>query len=237
MTSFVLKILAALSMLVDHTGLILFPKLTVLRIIGRLAFPIYAFCIAEGFIHTKNRLKYFLRIFILGAVCQIVYTAFTGEFYFGVLITFSLSMILMWSYDDMRNELTGDGTEGKKSLTGKPWAAVLIFVTVLAGMYVLTRFVKVDYGFFGILLPFSAIIFKKKPWRLASFLLCLLFLCFWRLVRGNSLGIQYWSLLAMIPIILYNGNRGPKKFKYFFYVFYPLHLVVLYGIRMLIRGA
>ena len=60
-------------MLIDHTGYILFPSLSILRIIGRLSFPIYAFCIAEGFRYTKDKKKYFLRVFLLGLLCQIVF--------------------------------------------------------------------------------------------------------------------------------------------------------------------
>ena len=68
MTSFVIKIIAAMTMFIDHMGLMLFPHMDIFRIIGRLAFPIYAYCIAEGFRYTRNRLKYFLQIFILGVL-------------------------------------------------------------------------------------------------------------------------------------------------------------------------
>ena len=68
MSIFWIKILAALSMLLDHMGLILFPEVAWLRIVGRLAFPLYALCIAEGFTHTRHRGKYFLRIFVLGVI-------------------------------------------------------------------------------------------------------------------------------------------------------------------------
>ena len=68
-----LKIIAMISMLIDHAGLLLFNDNEVMRIIGRLAFPVFAFLIAEGCFYTKNKLRHFLEIFILGAVCQVVY--------------------------------------------------------------------------------------------------------------------------------------------------------------------
>ena len=61
-----LKLVAALTMLIDHVGMLLFPQVLLLRIIGRLAFPIYAFMIAEGCRYTKNKLRYFLMVFLLG---------------------------------------------------------------------------------------------------------------------------------------------------------------------------
>ncbi|MBQ7313175.1 MAG: hypothetical protein IJW81_06290, partial [Clostridia bacterium] len=90
MSSFVLKLIAAVTMFIDHAGLLLFPQWEIMRIIGRLAFPIYAFCIAEGFRYTKNRKLYFLRVFILGLMCQIVYTVVDRQLYLGILISFSI---------------------------------------------------------------------------------------------------------------------------------------------------
>ena len=68
-----LKIIAAISMVIDHTGVIFFPDVLIFRIIGRLGLPIFAFMIAEGCRYTKNKLKYFLSLLILGTACQLVY--------------------------------------------------------------------------------------------------------------------------------------------------------------------
>ena len=93
MSIFWIKIIASISMLLDHTGMILFPGELWLRILGRIGLPLYALCIAEGFRHTRSRGKYFLRIFILGVLCQIVYDFVSKETYLGILITFSLSLV------------------------------------------------------------------------------------------------------------------------------------------------
>jgi hypothetical protein len=80
-------------------GMLLFPGNMALRIIGRLAFPIYAYMIAEGCKYTRNRLRYFLSLFLLGAACQLVYFVVDGSLYFSVLITFSLSILTIYALD------------------------------------------------------------------------------------------------------------------------------------------
>ena len=91
-----LKIIAALLMLVDHIGVMLYPKIIVLRIIGRLSFPIFAFLIAEGCVYTKKKRDYFLRTFLLGILCQIVFYMAEGSTDFGILITFSISILFIF---------------------------------------------------------------------------------------------------------------------------------------------
>ena len=163
MTSFVLKLIAAITMLIDHTGLILFPNQMIFRVIGRLAFPIYAYCIAEGFRYTRNRFKYFLRIFLLGLFCQIVYTIVSHDLYIGILLVFSISIIIMTFTDCVKTSV-----QGKKSALSsfvsrvfhrnitneqdKVLSLVLCCASIMAA-FVLCIYVDVDYSFFGIMLP------------------------------------------------------------------------------------
>ncbi len=238
MTSFVIKIIAALTMFIDHMGLMLFPHMDIFRIIGRLAFPIYAYCIAEGFRYTRNRLKYFLQIFILGVLCQIVYTIVDGVLYLGILITFSISLVIMYFVDCLKS--AADGEEShiagllsaafKRKLSSKADITVSATLSVVsvAAAFVLTYYVDVDYGFFGILLPVFASFFDDKPRRLIVFSACLIALCLYYTSAGNL--IQYWSILAVPILAFYNGKRGKYRLKYFFYIFYPAHLVLLYAI-------
>ena len=92
-----LKIIAAVTMLIDHIGFILLPQYGFLRIIGRLSFPIFAFLIAEGCKYTKNKLRYFLSVFILGLVCQIAYYVAAQSLYIGVLLSFSVSILCVYA--------------------------------------------------------------------------------------------------------------------------------------------
>ena len=125
MSSFVLKLIAAVTMFIDHAGLLLFPDLEIMRIIGRLAFPIYAFCIAEGFRYTKNWKLYFLRVFLLGLVCQIVYTVVDRQLYLGILIVFSISILLMACLDSFKKAM-----RGQQSPVGQKLAKLLRVETI-----------------------------------------------------------------------------------------------------------
>lgn len=221
MTSFAIKLIAAAAMFIDHMGLILFPQYKIFRIIGRLAFPIYAYCIAEGFRYTRNRKGYFFRIFTLGILCQAVYTVVEQNIYLGILLTFSISILLMMVQDKFLKGLE----EGKYT-----WGA--LYLLSIAAAFLLTRYITVDYGFLGIMLPVVTALFPDRPRRLTAFAICLsaLALEHWRL--GSS--TQFYSLLALIPLLLYNGKQGKYRLKYFFYIFYPAHLVLLYAIDFIV---
>lgn len=240
MTSFVLKLIAAASMLCDHAGLILFPDVPVLRIIGRLSFPLYAFCIAEGFRHTRNRMRYFLRVFILGLLCQIVYFIVEEDVYLGILLTFSFSILLMALFDAVKKSFSGGESAlnslyrriSGKALSEKADRALSLGLAVCAVLFFLwfTSIVTVDYGFFGILLPAAANLFEERWKRVTAFACCLAAVA---ISFGGTFSIQYWSLLAVPLVLLYNGKPGRVRMKYFFYVFYPAHMAILYGISML----
>ena len=92
-----LKIIAAGAMFLDHLGLMFFPGNEIFRILGRLAFPIFAFMIAEGSKYTRNRLRYFGQLFGLATVCQAVYFLVDGSLYLSVLFTFSLSLGMIFA--------------------------------------------------------------------------------------------------------------------------------------------
>ena len=93
-----IKLIAAAAMFIDHLGLIFFPHLDWLRMVGRLAMPIFAFAIAEGCRYTKNKWKHFFLLFGLGAACQVVYYIFDPtSLYFGILITFSFSTLMIYA--------------------------------------------------------------------------------------------------------------------------------------------
>ena len=215
MSALILKLIAAVTMTVDHAGLILFGNALWMRLVGRLAFPLYAFFIAEGFRHTKNRLRYFLMIFLLGVGCQIVCAIADPGQVLGVLLTFSLSIALM--------ALTEMAKKDHRFIFAVPLA--------IAAVYVFCHYVWVDYGFFGVLLPWFASLFEGKWNRLAAFAVGLSLLCVNAALSGNY--PQSMALLAIPLLALYNGKRGKYKMKYFFYIFYPLHLAVIWGLALL----
>lgn len=213
-----LKLIAAATMFIDHMGLMLFPGNLLLRIIGRLALPIYAYMIAEGCKYTRNKKKYFGMVFGLAVVCQTVYFFFAGSSYLSILFTFSLSILAVYALQ--ANQV-------------HPCAKNSIrFTLTVAGVWLLNQLMQIDYGFLGCMLPvFPAMLhntpYDKKEWNVAMLGLGLL------LLAWESGSIQFYSLLSLPLLMLYSGKRGKGNMKYFFYIFYPAHLVVLELILML----
>ena len=242
MSIFLIKLIAAASMLLDHTGMILFPDVLWLRIAGRLAFPLYALCIAEGFRHTRNRIKYFLRIFVLGAVCQVVYFFVSADPYLGILITFSLSIVLLCLLDSLlcackkqKNPISDLWERLFKKAMPRPAAiavCALLLGGALAGIWLLSRTITIDYGMTGVLFPVLVYLgySSRRQKLLGPYLGVAMLSCNF---EGSSTP-RIWSLLALIPITLYNGKPGKYKLKYFFYIFYPAHLVLLYAIDIVL---
>jgi len=219
LTGNLLKLIAAFSMLLDHTGLMFFPGNVLLRILGRLAFPIFAYMIAEGCKYTRNRRRYLCMIAALAAVCQTVYYVFDGSLYFSVLVTFSLSILTIYALDGLK------AAPGPKT--------ILLFIGAVAALWGLNRLFTIDYGFWGCMVPVFAALptgtrFDRPLYRLGALGLGLL------LLAAQIGGIQYFSLLALPVLLCYNGKRGKWRMKYFFYIFYPVHLVVLQGIQILL---
>ena len=138
-----LKLIAAFSMLMDHMGVLLFPDMTLLRIIGRLAFPIFAFMIAEGCCYTKNKLRHFLLIFGLGVLCQLVYFLFSGDNRLNILITFSGSVLLIYAL-----QAAYEAENRKKRAL---WAMVFTLGMLLAA--VLDQVLRFEYSFWGMMVP------------------------------------------------------------------------------------
>ena len=94
-----LKLIACVFMVIDHVGVFLLPQYYILRVLGRIAFPIFAFMIAEGARHTRNRLRYFLTVFISAVTVQIVYYVAMRSLEMSIFVTFSLSLPLIYSLD------------------------------------------------------------------------------------------------------------------------------------------
>ena len=214
-----LKIIAAITMFIDHMGLMLFPKTLIFRYIGRLAFPIFAFMIAEGCRYTRNRLRYWGGLSALALLCQIVYFLFDSSLYLSILVTFSLSILTIYALDRLKAAPCAQNT--------------LIFAATVVGVYWLNQRFAIDYGFWGCMVPvFAAALHNTKydtlPKRVAVFGLGLVLLS---LSHGYN---QSWCLLALPLLLCYSGKRGKRKMKYFFYIFYPAHLVLLEGIALLI---
>lgn len=228
-------------MLIDHAGLLLFPEQIWMRSIGRLAMPLFGFFIAEGARYTSNRMRYFMRTFLLGIACQAVYTAeeiLSGGIrfvYLNILFTLSFAMLICFTYLDFEKALTNADKSGfwqKFALFVGTVMAVLAFDIFCTSSYELIGVrIAFDYGFYGAILPLFALFGKTDRMRRSSFGIGLILFA----LLSNSAPGNIWFVLLDIPILmLYNGERGSRKFKYAFYIFYPLHLGVLYLLDMAI---
>ena len=232
-----LKIIAALSMLIDHIGVMFFPQVKILRIIGRIAMPIFSFMIAEGARYTRNKARYFLTVFGLAAVCQLVYFLYDGDTYMSILVTFSLSILTIYALDFFKESLFSfEATALRKILS------CLLFLSVVTVVYYLNTILEIDYGFLGCMLPVFASVFHAPKNCDMEFLkkLDVMYIHLLMLSVGlvclalSSGGTQPWSLLALPFLALYSGKRGKTNMKYFFYIFYPAHLLILEGINIFI---
>jgi hypothetical protein len=221
-----LKIIAMVAMLSDHVGKVLLPQYPVLQIIGRLAFPIFAFMIAEGCFYTRNKLRYFLTVFLLGAGCQVVYLITEKSLYQNILITFSLSIILIFCTENYKNKK--DKTSGV--ILSFTVSGAFIISILLPVIFIDQGFV-IDYGVCGVLLPF-AIFYATDKLRKLLFTAGILIL----LTLDLGGGIQWFSLLSIPLLALYNKKRGKYNIKPLFYVFYPAHLVVIYLISIIFNN-
>ena len=219
-----LKIIARLSMLIDHIGVAMFPNVMILRIIGRLAFPIFAYMIAEGCFYTKNKARYFFMIFGLGMICQLVFLFFMGSLYQGILMTFSLSIICIYAIDYYLKKREW------KSLSLMIFTVFAVaFLSINLPMILDKTDFEFDYSALGILLPVVIYYSKNKLIKMLFTALILI------LLSEIYFTYQLYSLLAIPLLLLYNGERGKYKLKYLFYIFYPLHLVVVYFLSFFIR--
>ena len=231
-----LKLIACVAMMIDHIGFMIFPYDVNFRIIGRIAFPIFAFMIAEGARYTGNRLRYFLMIFIEGVLMQLVYVLALNDTQLSIFITFSISILMIYALDLVKVAFLG-----KRS----PVLCILSVALFMAGVvatYLICKSFRVDYGFFGVMSPVLASLFMERGdyfpaavRRLDSNLVhvCLMGVGLYVLaLRGNS--IQFYALLALPLLLLYSGKRGRLRMKYFFYLFYPLHLVAIAGVAYLL---
>ena len=210
-----LKMIALIAMTADHVGKQLFPRLVFLQIIGRLAFPIYAYLIAEGCHFTRDRKGYLGRMAALAVVCQAVYFLAEGSLYMSVLVTFSISIGLIYLLDAAQNAPSPVRliTAGAGLLTALYLCA---FLRIPGSDY------AIDYGFIGVMLPVMVYLGKDTKQKLLLTALCLV------LLAWSFGGIQWYCLLSLPLLALYNGQRGKPGIKNFFYIYYPAHLVVIY---------
>lgn len=237
-----LKLIAIVVMLIDHIGAVIVERMIVqvngggiwvnevgdianlppelmkligldmtLRFIGRLGFPIFCFLLIEGFLHTRNVWKYAFRLFLFALISEIPFNlAISGKVftfaYQNVFFTLLIGLLVMIAFSYIEKI--------QKSNAWIKFLRVILYLVSFAVGMVAAELLNTDYAAIGVFCIMMLYIFRK--WKAAQITAgCLSFL--WEVTAP----------LAFIPIGFYNGKRG-LKLKYAFYIFYPLHLFILY---------
>ena len=220
-----LKIIAMVSMVFDHAGDMFFPDLLWPRMIGRLAMPLFSFCITEGYIHTRDRKKYLLRMGIFALVSEVPFDlAFEGKIdlsHQNIMLTFFMSILALMIFDLIRGKRIE--STGKYSIFRTILGSLAVIVMAVAALLV-----KADYTIFAVISVFLFYVLKDTK----QFVRTGVGVAFLALTR--TVGYYCTTGLNYIPLLLYNGKKG-KGLKWLFYVFYPGHLLLLYLIKMALK--
>ncbi len=226
-----IKLIAMITMLVDHAGKMFFPQYNLMRIIGRLAFPIYAYCVAAGCVYSKDRFRYLARIVLIGLVSQPFYAvalAHTSQSMFAIrfadnpvgavfnfyvqswgspniMWTLALGLLLIWAIRDRQI----------------PCAIALMLIVWKVQN-------SINYSWKGVALIALFYLFIQHWWL--SLPAVLAFMAWWGMqgasyhVFGLSFGLQMFAVLAL-PLIYIPTHSRLKINKWVFYLFYPAHLI------------
>lgn len=238
LSSSTLKLIGCILMAIDHIGYHLFPDILILRIIGRLSMPIFAFLIAEGCHYTKNKLKHFLLIFISGIIFLLGVWIFDGSWFGNIFLQFSISILYIYLIDLLKKFIF----KGKHKIL-KLILSVIVFVIALIPATYLFKVFKFDYDFFVTLLPVIVSMLYLKDYSNHKIIKYIDNLYVKLIVSAGILvlicsntnyyhPIQWHALLALPLLLLYNEEVGCKKLKYFFYLFYPAHIAIIMAIKI-----
>ena len=236
MTTSMLKVIAILLMLIDHMGAALFPEATILRLIGRLSFPIFAYLIVVGYTKTKSFSKYLTRLTIFAGLSQIPFSLAFGENF----STLSFSDFLVFFVGGPNPHLNIFFTLALGLLAIRIWdKGEFTFGKIIAtlALGITAQVFSTDYGIYGVAMILGFYVFRKSKIKtvISQIIVFTIFYASQILLialsyEGVSIKLiwfnQALSLLALIFIFSYNGNKG-KNLKYLFYAFYPVHLLVI----------
>ena len=218
-----LKVIGIVSMTIEHIGYFLFPQMTVLRIIGRLAYPIFAYMIAEGCRYTRNKVRYLGTVLAIAGLCSAATYFSERSLYQSIFTTFSCAMILIFALTAAK-----EATARAEKIFWGVSTMMLVFLYFAVFQLRLIAGLETDYGFLGIITPVFVWLGRSKAEKLAGLTIGL---CLLSVELGT---VQFFSLAAVILLYLYNGERGNHSLKWAFYGYYPLHIAVLYGISQIV---
>lgn len=229
MTGSSLKMIAIITMLIDHTAAVILERMLygqglsaetislyivymVMRLIGRLGFPIFCFLLIEGFCHTRNVKKYALRLFLFALISEIPFDlGFIGSAFYwqyqNVFFTLFIGLLVLIGFRFAEEQIKWN----------RAFLIVFDCILLLAGMWV-ADWLMTDYSGMGVLTIAAMYLFRKNK-VLEAGVGC-------TVLTMMSLN-EVTAFFVLLPIYKYNGRRG-WSLKWFFYVFYPVHILLLY---------
>ncbi|WP_433752665.1 TraX family protein [Paenibacillus amylolyticus] len=200
--------IAMITMLIDHIGAVFFPHIIELRIIGRIAFPIYAFAVYIGYKHTRDVQKYIWRLFWIAIISQVPFMAAFNHYSLNVVWTLWSALLVLFVIDKLPSKLLG------------------IPIVIGAGWFM--EISQMDYGMYGLLLVLLFRYFQGPVLVVAHVLLNALYL----LLHNSS--VQMYSVLATVGIAIaqyYQAGFRMKGPRWVWRYFYPAHLAIIAIIR------
>ncbi|ETT36994.1 hypothetical protein C161_10813 [Paenibacillus sp. FSL R5-192] len=200
--------IAMITMLIDHIGAVFFPHIIELRIIGRIAFPIYAFAVYIGYKHTRDVQKYIWRLFWIAIISQVPFMAAFNHYSLNVVWTLWSALLVLFVIDKLPSKLLG------------------IPIVIGAGWFM--EISQMDYGMYGLLLVLLFRYFQGPVLVVAHVLLNALYL----LLHNSS--VQMYSVLATAGIAIaqyYQAGFRMKGPRWVWRYFYPAHLAIIAIIR------
>ena len=223
LTSWDLKCLAIATMLIDHVGVVLFPNMICLRIIGRMAFPIFGFLLVQGFRYTHDVKAYNKRLWLFACISEIPFDlAVSGRLFDlrmqNIFFTLALTLFMLRCLEKAEGQYIKQ-------------MSILITTAIISSL------LHTDYAAIGVFyMAFLYSIQKQLEGpkaRLATFFIAFGMIAVQIMGAFPALNLPFkvgYALALAMPIYCYNGKKG-RSLKYFFYLFYPVHLLLLYSIH------
>lgn len=239
MSSFILRLVAIICMLIDHVAHCFVPigsdLYVLMRIVGRFAFPIFAFLICEGALHTGNFRKYALRLGLFSLLSEIPFDlAFNGEvidFHSGqnVFFTLLLGLLGIGAIKELAPRIMPKLGLSEEACKNK-YLCALVSSPLLVLCCLTAHWLNTDYGWAGVLIILAFYILQEH--RIGA-VVAMILINFIFLADMSMYNLQFYATFAALPILAYNGTPGSKKLKWAFYGFYPLHLLSIWLIGLI----
>ena len=187
----------------------------ILNVIGRIAFPIFAFTLNEGYVHTRSLKKYLLRLFIFAVSIQMPSILFGYDYPMNIFFTLFLGLLSICIFNLKKMN-------------------VILKIILIGFILFFSRKFKLDYGIYGILVIINFNIFRNNKFKI---LMNFLVLNIYNVIFPKVFDLpdtQLFSLISLVFIFMYNGEKG-RSMKYFFYLFYPIHFFILEVIKFILE--